>query len=183
MKRFIKYLLERLRGEVPTSTLIKNGLKVGKNFHRLPGCTLDISHCWLISIGDNVTLAPGVRLIAHDASTNRISGCYTKIGRIVIGNNVFIGAGSIVLNNVMIGNNVVIGAGSVVTKSVPDNSVCCGNPARVISSFSEFSERNLQRQEETRIFGEDYTTRGSIDAKRKNEQIEYLKLHGTAYVV
>lgn len=165
MKRFIKYLLERLRGEVPTSTLIKNGLKVGKNFHRLPGCTLDISHCWLISIGDNVTLAPGVRLIAHDASTNRISGCYTKIGRIVIG------------------NNVVIGAGSVVTKSVPDNSVCCGNPARVISSFSEFSERNLQRQEETRIFGEDYTTRGSIDAKRKNEQIEYLKLHGTAYVV
>ncbi len=70
---------------------------------------MDISHCWLISIGNDVTLAPGVRLIAHDASSKKWAG-YTKIGLISIGNNVFIGAQSVVLNNVKIGNNVVIGA-------------------------------------------------------------------------
>lgn len=183
MKEFIKYILERIRGEVPTRTLIKNGLKVGKNFHRLPGCTLDVSHCWLISIGDDVTLAPGVRLIAHDASTSHISGCYVRIGRIVIGNNVFIGAGSIVLNNVTIGNNVIIGAGSVVTRSIPDNSIVCGNPAKVISDFSTFSEKNLQRQKDTRIFGEEYTVRKNVDLKKKLEQIEYLKKHEIAYIV
>ena len=101
----------RLRGEIPTETYVKNGMRIGRNFHRLPNCTFDISHCWLISIGDNVTCAPGVRIIAHDASTCLIFNNITsggakrlcKISPITIGNNVFIGAGSIVLCGVHIG--------------------------------------------------------------------------------
>ena len=51
---------------------------------------------------------------------------------VVIGNDVFIGAKSIILKGVTIGENSVIGAGSVVTKSVPANQIWAGNPAKFI---------------------------------------------------
>jgi maltose O-acetyltransferase len=62
---------------------------------------------------------------------------YTKIGLVKIGDNVFIGAGSIILPNVKIGNNVIIGAGSIVTKDVPDNSLVAGNPAKHFKDMPE----------------------------------------------
>ena len=49
-----------------------------------------------------------------------------------IGNNVYIGAGALIMNPVKIGNNVTIGAGAVVTKDIPDNAVVAGNPAKII---------------------------------------------------
>lgn len=51
---------------------------------------------------------------------------YSRVGRIDIGNDVFIGASSIVLPNVKIGDKVIVGAGSIVTKDIPDNSVVVG---------------------------------------------------------
>ena len=120
--RRIKELVYRLRGEYTTEKLIKMGMRVGKNFGRLNGVILDPSHCWLIEIGDNVTMAPRVHILCHDASTKTFLG-YTKIGRVTIGDNVFIGAGSVVLPNVKIGDNVIIGANSTVSKDVPDNVV------------------------------------------------------------
>src|SRR5690606_13272239 len=50
----------------------------------------------------------------------------------VIGNNVSIYTGAIIIGDISIGNNCVIGAGSVVTKSIPDNCVVVGNPAKII---------------------------------------------------
>lgn len=58
---------------------------------------IDPGHCWLIELGDDVTLAPRVHSLAHDASTKRELG-YTRIAKVKIGSNVFIGAGSIVLS-------------------------------------------------------------------------------------
>ena len=52
----------------------------------------------------------------------------------VIGNDVYIGANSVVFGEITIGNNVIIGAGSVVDKDVPDNSTVFGNPMRIIES-------------------------------------------------
>jgi acetyltransferase-like isoleucine patch superfamily enzyme len=57
----------------------------------------------------------------------------TKIKSIFIGNNVFIGANSIILKGVTIGDRSIIGAGSVVTKSIPEDEIWAGNPARKIS--------------------------------------------------
>jgi maltose O-acetyltransferase len=45
------------------------GPRVGKNFKRLHGVILDTAHCWLMSIGDNVTMAPRVHVLAHDAAS------------------------------------------------------------------------------------------------------------------
>lgn len=70
----LKRIVLKLRGEVSTDKYIKNGMTVGKNFNRMQGCVMDISHCWLIQIGDYVTFAPNVKLISHDASTIKICG-------------------------------------------------------------------------------------------------------------
>lgn len=52
-----------------------------------------------------------------------------------IGNNVWIGAGAVILPGVTIGDNTVIGAGSVVTKDIPSDSVAVGNPCRVLRAI------------------------------------------------
>ena len=132
MKQLIRKLLEYLRGEPQhLDKLIKRGLKIGKDFKRIGGVIIDHSHCYHITIGDNVTLAPRVHILAHDSSTAYFLG-KTRAATVTIGNDVFVGAGSIVLPGAHIGNRVVIGAGSVVTKDIPDNTVAAGNPAKVI---------------------------------------------------
>lgn len=106
----------------------------------------------LISIGNNVHLASGVRLITHDIThimINNIEGSNQineKIGCIEIGSNVFIGAYATVLYNVKIGDNVVIGAGSIVTRDIPSNCVVAGVPARIVSSFESYVNRRTQEK-------------------------------------
>ena len=106
-----------IRGSLDIKRLEKNGFVHGKNFNAQHGVIIDPGHCWLIECGDNVTLAPYVHILAHDAST-KISLGYTKIGKVKIGNNVFIGAGSTVLPGVTIGDDVIIGSMSLVTSNL-----------------------------------------------------------------
>ncbi len=126
---------------------LNHGFRAGKNFQYNSGYPIDSNWPWLITIGDDVTLASNVRILAHDASTAKIPGVRTKVGTVEIGNNVFIGADSIVLPNTRIGDNVIIGAGSVVSKNLPSNGVYAGNPAKYICSFEEYAQRHLQNQE------------------------------------
>ena len=171
----LKEFVYRLRGEYTTEKLVSMGMKVGKNFGRLNGVILDPSHCWLIEIGDNVTLAPRVHILCHDASTKAFLN-YTKIGRVSIGNNVFIGAESIVLPGVTIGNNVVIGAGSIVTHNVPDGMVAMGNPARVVCSLEEYLHKEKIRMKDAPCYGEEYTLRQNVSMELRLKQ--RFELHG-----
>lgn len=170
----IKEFIYRLRGEYTTERLISMGLKVGKNFNRLNGVILDPGHCWLLEIGDNVTMAPRVHILCHDASTKGLLG-YTKIGRVTIGNNVFIGAGTVVLPGVTIGNDVIIGANSTITHDVPENSVVAGAPAKVICSLSDYVEKERRRMENSPCYGEEYTLRGKVSTELKMKQKSELK--------
>lgn len=122
--------------------LKKKGMVVGDNFHMF-NSEIDWEYCNLIAIGNNVTISYS-RLLTHDATTKKFIG-YTKLGRISIGNNVFIGHGSIILPGVTIGNNVIVGAGSVVRTDIPDDSVVCGNPATRICSTTEYIKQNKAR--------------------------------------
>lgn len=180
INKILEFFRWVLIGEVPTSVLVKMGLKVGNNFSRQKGCIIDHYHCWLISIGDNVTLAQRVTILAHDASTKRKLD-YTKIGKVVIGNNVFIGANSIILPNVKIGNNVIIGAGSVVTKDIPDNVVVAGNPAKIIFTYDEYINKNQKLLETRPKFDEHYTVRGNVDMVGKEEMNKLLE-DGIGYI-
>ena len=55
--------------------------------------------------------------------------------KVIIGNNVWIGSGSIILPGTSIGDNAIIGAGSVVNKDIPENTIAVGNPAKVIKKI------------------------------------------------
>lgn len=91
-----------VRGDANVSNLIKRGMVVGENLQLQGECKIDSSHAWLISIGDNVTIAPRVHILAHDASTKKHLG-YTRIGLVSIGDNVFVGADSVILPGVQLG--------------------------------------------------------------------------------
>ena len=165
----IKELLYRIRGEYTTEKLISMGMKVGKNFVRLNGVILDPSHCWLIEIGDNVTMAPRVHVLCHDASTKKFLN-YTKIGRVTIGDNVFVGAESVILPGVTIGSNVIIGANSTVTHDIPDGVVAVGSPARVICTLEEYLSKEKSRMETAPRFGAEYTLRQNVPVELRMKQ-------------
>ncbi|HKO79545.1 MAG TPA: DapH/DapD/GlmU-related protein [Chitinophagaceae bacterium] len=85
-------------------------------------------------MGDNVFLGPGVQVYAatHPViAAERIKGPELA-APIVVGNNVWVGGGSILCSGITIGENTTIGAGSVVVKDIPANTVAAGNPCRVI---------------------------------------------------
>ena len=177
----IKELVYRLRGDYTTEKLVSMGLKVGKNFKRLNGTILDPAHCWLIEIGDNVTMAPRVHILCHDASTKNYLG-YTKIGRVTVGSDVFIGAGTVVLPCVNIGNRVIIGANSTVTHDIPENSVAVGNPAKVICTLDEYLEKEKARMAVSPRYGEEYTLRGKVSDEKKKKQKDDLKNGAVGYI-
>ena len=174
MIRFLKRIFYRLRGEYTTEQLISMGMKVGKNFGRLNGVILDPSHCWLIEIGDNVTMAPRVHILCHDASTKHFLN-YTKIGRVHIGDNVFIGASTVVLPGVTIGNNVIIGANSTVTHDIPDGMVAAGSPARILCSTQVYLNKECARMEHAPCYGEEYTLRKNISMEKKQQMLRELE--------
>lgn len=157
--------------------LMDRGLSVGCNFQMEKGCNIDANFPWLITIGNNVTFASWVYLAAHDGAAQKHVG-YSKIGKIVIEDNVFIGARSIILPNVSIGANSVIGAGSVVTKSIPENVVASGVPARVLMSIDEYEQHLKKEMKNLPVFEQDYTLLGGVTEERKREMREKLKTAG-----
>lgn len=79
-------------------------------------------------------------MLAHDATLKNIMGV-VRIGRVNIGNRVFVGLGTIIQPNVNIGYDVIIGAGSVASKDIPSGSVCVGVPAKVICSIEDYKSK------------------------------------------
>lgn len=175
-----KKLITLLNREIPTDLLVKRGLTVGDNFNRQQGCFIDPSHCFLITIGNNVTMSIRVTLLAHDASTKKLLG-YTKIGQIRIDDNVFVGANTTILPNVKIGKNSIIGSGSLVTHDIPDNSVAVGVPAKVICSTEEFKQKNFQRMMNARIFDSSYKMYADL-AETKKDELRKATSTGIAFI-
>lgn len=169
----LKELIYRIRGEYTLEHLIKLGLKVGSNFNPQLGVSLDPSHCWLIEIGNNVTMAPHVTVLAHDASTWEFLG-YTKLGKVKIGNRVFIGAESVVLPGITIGDDVIIGANSTVTHDIPAGCVYAGSPARLIGYTKDFIEKNRKIMMESLCYGEEFTLRKKVDISKKKQMQKEL---------
>jgi acetyltransferase-like isoleucine patch superfamily enzyme len=88
-----------------------------------------------IKIGNNVMVSPNVQIYAQSHGMNKgsVMRNQPQTGKgVVIGDDVWIGAGAIILDGVTIGNGVIIGAGSVLTKNVPDYEIWGGNVAKKI---------------------------------------------------
>ncbi|GAG95270.1 unnamed protein product, partial [marine sediment metagenome] len=92
-----------------------------------------------IILGNNVGIGTGCKLLSSIHSHEDHSK-YDIDPPITIGDNVFIGANTIILRSINIGNNVVIGAGSLITKDIPSNSVAFGNPCKVVKKLDNYKE-------------------------------------------
>ena len=120
----------------------------GSNIYFGNNCEVNMNCTFLddnrIVIGDNALIAPNVQIYTAFHPTNAadrfgdpkadgsFAFCKTQTAPVIIGKNVWIGGGAILMPGVTIGDNVVIGAGSVVTRDIPANTIACGVPCRVI---------------------------------------------------
>jgi maltose O-acetyltransferase len=154
LRELARRFVARLRGDLDPDRLRARGLTLGHNVFIGQGTMFDGACPWLISIGDASTIAPGVKIITHDASTRRHIG-YSIVAPVSIGRRVYIGVGAIILPGVTIGDNAIIGAGSVVTRDVDAGMVAVGNPAHTISTTSQYLERHRELMAERPVYSGD----------------------------
>ena len=139
--RLIKEILgktgENINIEAPFHCDYGYNIEVGENF--FANYNLTILDVGKVKIGANAQIAPNVSIYTagHPVHPDSRNSGYEYGIAINIGDNVWIGGNTCILPGVTIGNNVVIGAGSVVTKDIPDNVIAAGNPCRIIREITE----------------------------------------------
>ncbi len=119
----------RIHGKIRLRS--KKCVTVGDNCALNEGVMIDPGNSLII--GRNVIISANTLILGSDFSAS--SPTRHQYGSIVIEDNVWIGAGSIILKNVHIRNGAIIGAGSVVTKDVPARVMVAGNPAIIIKKI------------------------------------------------
>ena len=140
----IKQRVERERLARRWARLRELGMHIGDRVN-LPASTfIDTSHCFLISIGDDTGLGPECLILAHDAQMDEYLDA-ARLGRVVIHESCHIGARTTILAGVEIGPRTIVGANSVVSRSLPPDTVCAGNPAKVICTLEEYLAKHRER--------------------------------------
>ena len=138
-------LLRKIIGSIGKSPVVNAPFWCDYGYHTSVGDYFFANHnCQIldggrVTFGDYVFIAPNCTFTTAEHAIDakqRNEGLEVALP-IAIGNNVWIGAGTIVLGGVTIGNNTVIGAGSVVTKDIPDNVIAVGVPCRVLREITE----------------------------------------------
>lgn len=173
LRKIYRILYKKVIGNINP---LKYAQKIGVNMKGkvyLTGEVLWGTEPWIITLGDNVHISDGVRFLTHDGGARLFRERVPDLEvtkPIKIGNNVFIGNCAILLPGVSVGNNVVVGAGSVITHDIPDNTVIAGVPAKVIESYEEYFHKltkksihlgNLSAEEKNRAMQEYYNYQGN----------------------
>jgi acetyltransferase-like isoleucine patch superfamily enzyme len=118
---------------IPFYTNFGRHITIGKNVFINHACSfLDLGG---ITIEDNVQIGPRVNLVTENHPLNPLERKSLLLNSIIIKKNAWIGAGATILPGVTIGENSIIAAGAVVNKSIPDNAIAGGVPAKVIKLF------------------------------------------------
>jgi len=138
---------------------------------------------YLLSIGNNVWITDGCRLLCHDASVIMINimqdSQLDQVGPIEIGDNCFLGNNVIVLPNIKIGPNTIVGSGAVVTRNLEGNGVYAGNPAKLVSSMNDYIEKATNRSRQfpwNRHLNKNaaHIYDANLEATLRKERIEYF---------
>ena len=131
------------------------GVQVGERckFVAISGSTFG-SEPYLISIGNHVEISYDVNFITHDGGiwvARDQEPDLDVMATIQVGNNVFIGAKSIILPGANIGDDCVVGAGSVVRGEIPSGSVVAGVPAKVIKETNAYIKQSIEHGVRTKL--------------------------------
>lgn len=180
----IKKLWAKRSGESWINYLRNQGMRIGDGSVIIGNpfsVLIDVTRPWLIEIGNNVIIAHGVTILTHGYDWSVLKAVYADIngsaGKVKIGNNCFIGMNTTILKGTVIGDNVVVGAGSVLTgKEYPPNCVIAGNPAKVICSLEEYHEKRQKAQlnEAKELVKEYYVTYGKTPEKSMLSEFFWL---------
>lgn len=142
----IKFLYFKLISANKVAKIL--GVKYGDNCHF--GTKNFGSEPYLIEIGNDFKTSSGVQFITHDGSVHVLRNLYSDLrnidlfGKIIIGNNVFVGFNAIILPGTIIGDNVIVGAGSIVRGKLEPNSVYAGVPIKYICSIQEYKDKHFE---------------------------------------
>lgn len=149
MKKYVKCLIK-------LGVDIKNG-EYDKLSYYDPSAYFDGAAYKRIHIGNCVTISKDVIILVHDYSISRgmkyadpnysTDKRYRFIKDVIIEDDCFIGARSILLPGTTIGKGCIIGAGSVVRGKIPEGSIVAGNPGKIISSVKEWGSRHYEKKD------------------------------------
>lgn len=122
------------------------GIKIGQRTILKPkSCHIDTTRPSLVTIGEDVFMNTNFTLLTHDFVTGVFRSVFSDLvpssGKVTIGNNVRFGVNVMVLKGVTIGDNCFIGAGSIVTKDIPANSIAVGNPCKVVCTLEDYYKK------------------------------------------
>lgn len=158
LRDYIKQVLLKIKyGYKANSTayiehLKKCGIRIGKNttFYSPWTIMVDCQRPWMIEIGENVHITRNCSILQHGYDWAVLQRMYGEVlgscGKVKIGNNVFIGTGSIILKGAEIGDNTIIGAGSLINKKLEGNAVYAGVPCKRICSIEEYYQKRKEAQ-------------------------------------
>ncbi len=177
----LKGRLEDAALERRWARLREQGMHIGQGVNLPPSTTIDASHCFLIHIGDWCGFGGDCVLLAHEGQFDEFLDA-GRIGRVVIHPHSHIGTRSVILPGVEIGPRTIVGANSVVTRSLPPDTVCAGNPAKVICTLEEYLDKHRARLKERPNFPyADYDIRSLTPERRA--QLVAAVADGDAYIV
>jgi len=134
----------------------EKGVTIGEGTEFFGEKKLDLGAGPMIEIGENCVITDRVRMVAHTSDHTILKERYGdenaptfgSIGRVTVGDNVFIGENSMILPNVTIGDHCIIGSGSVVVDDIPSESVAAGNPCQVITDLQSYRDHCLKKEKE-----------------------------------
>ncbi len=152
IKNYISEKIARRSSNSYINWLKNRGIEIGSGTYIYPkNALIDVSRPSLVSIGKDCYINQHFTLLTHDWVAKVFLGTQRQFinssGRVIIGNNVSFGQNVMVLKGVSIGDNCFIGAGSIVTKDIPANSVAVGAPCRVVMTLEDYYQKRLKQTE------------------------------------
>ena len=134
-----------LNSRIHIAFLRKKGVTIGEGTEFHGRVSIDYTRPSLVDIGRNCVFTDGDNLLTHGYDWAVLRENYGEMlsssGKVIIGDNVFIGVNVIILKGVRIGKNSIIGAGAVVNRDIPAGSVATGNPCRVVMTLDEYYQK------------------------------------------
>jgi len=181
IKKIIKIIIYgyRATSETYVKKLRKMGMVIGEGtkFINPRTTTIDETRPWMIKIGNGCCITSGVTILTHDYGWSVLKAVYGEVigsaKKVSIGDYVYIGMHTTIVGGVTIGNNVIIGANSLVSRDIPDNVVVAGNPARVIGTLEEYYHKRKSLEigeavEMAQIYYETYKEVPPIEIMREH---------------